>query len=214
MVFLRLIFILLVTAEVALAEIKIVDGDTFDLDETRIRLNGIDAPEVGQKCRDASGAQWDCGRAATDALFDLTQGREISCEFLESDQYDRKIANCAADGVDIGSSMIERGLAWAYTTYSDRYVGGELSSKAKKIGIWQGDAQPPWEHRAARWSVAAQDAPEGCPIKGNISSNGKIYHVPWSPWYSRTRVSVEKGERWFCDEAEATAAGWRAPYWK
>ncbi len=50
-----------------------------------------------------------------------------------------------------------------------------------------------------------------CPIKGNISKTGeRIYHTPWSPWYSRTKINEATGERWFCDESEAAAAGWRA----
>jgi hypothetical protein len=49
-----------------------------------------------------------------------------------------------------------------------------------------------------------------CRIKGNISESGKIYHVPGSEWYERTQISPAKGERWFCTEVEAKAAGWRA----
>jgi len=50
-----------------------------------------------------------------------------------------------------------------------------------------------------------------CVIKGNISENGRIYHVPGSPSYDRTKIDESKGERWFCSEAEARAAGWRPP---
>ena len=50
-----------------------------------------------------------------------------------------------------------------------------------------------------------------CLIKGNISENGRIYHVPGSRWYSETGINPSRGERWFCSEAEARAAGWRAP---
>jgi hypothetical protein len=52
-----------------------------------------------------------------------------------------------------------------------------------------------------------------CPIKGNINSKGeRIYHTPWgSRNYDRTKINTAKGERWFCNEAEAVAAGWRAP---
>jgi len=54
-----------------------------------------------------------------------------------------------------------------------------------------------------------------CPIKGNISAKGeKIYHMPWSPAYAKTRINVSKGERWFCNEKEAVAAGWRGARWK
>jgi endonuclease YncB( thermonuclease family) len=51
----------------------------------------------------------------------------------------------------------------------------------------------------------------GCRIKGNISQSGQIYHVPGSPSYDQTKIDESKGERWFCTEAEARAAGWRAP---
>ena len=48
-------------------------------------------------------------------------------------------------------------------------------------------------------------------IKGNVARDGeRIYHTPWSPWYGRTKISEGKGERWFCDEGAAQAAGWRA----
>ena len=48
-----------------------------------------------------------------------------------------------------------------------------------------------------------------CLIKGNISSNGRIYHVPGGQYYDRTGINESSGERWFCSEAEARAAGWR-----
>lgn len=51
-----------------------------------------------------------------------------------------------------------------------------------------------------------------CVIKGNINSDGeKIYHCPNDQWYSRTKINTSKGERWFCSEAEALTAGFRAP---
>ena len=51
----------------------------------------------------------------------------------------------------------------------------------------------------------------GCDIKGNISINSgeKIFHVPGQEDYAGTRISPQYGERWFCTEAEARAAGWR-----
>lgn len=50
----------------------------------------------------------------------------------------------------------------------------------------------------------------GCHIKGNISPSGeRIYHVPGQEFYDTTRISLLRGERWFCSEAEAREAGWR-----
>ena len=103
-------------------------------------------------------------------------------------------------------------MAWAFLRYSDVYAPNEASARASSIGVWTGRYPTPWEFRENRWSAAAANAPRGCPIKGNISQNGRIYHTPWSPWYSRTRINAVRGERWFCTEAEAIAAGWRAPY--
>ncbi|UDF29956.1 UNVERIFIED_ORG: hypothetical protein LHK14_01155 [Roseateles sp. XES5] len=50
-----------------------------------------------------------------------------------------------------------------------------------------------------------------CNIKGNISYNGgeRIYHVPGQHYYGETRIRTMEGERWFCSEADARAAGWR-----
>lgn len=60
---------------------------------------------------------------------------------------------------------------------------------------------------------AAPSAQESgaCNIKGNVSTRGeRIYHVPGQKYYNETRISASHGERWFCSEAEARAAGWRA----
>lgn len=56
-----------------------------------------------------------------------------------------------------------------------------------------------------------EDLPNpGCVIKGNISKTGeRIYHLPGQDFYEKTVISPEKGERWFCTEEEARAAGWR-----
>lgn len=49
-----------------------------------------------------------------------------------------------------------------------------------------------------------------CVIKGNINTRGeRICHVPGQEYYNDTRISASHGERWFCSEGEARAAGWR-----
>ena len=53
--------------------------------------------------------------------------------------------------------------------------------------------------------------PSDCRIKGNISNGDRVYHTPDSPYYARTHIDPAQGERWFCTESEAQAAGWRAP---
>ena len=199
-------------ASVAYADVHVIDGDTIDLGATRYRLDGIDAPEHGQKCAAKQG-EWDCGNEATSAMFDLVDGKDIRCKALGDDGRNRVIAKCTADGRDIGGELVRTGFAWAFTKYSTAYVAQEAEARAAGLGIWQAPTIPAWQYRAEKWKSAEQVAPRGCPIKGNITSNGYIYHAPWSPWYDRTRVHEAKGERWFCSEEEAVAAGFRAPRW-
>ncbi|MFN3132437.1 thermonuclease family protein [Roseibium sp.] len=193
----------------------VVDGDTIDIDGQKYRLNGIDAPEYGQKCNRANGKTWSCGKKSTEALKALLDGKNPDCKGHERDSYNRIIATCYVGDLDLNRELVRAGLAWAFVRYDDIYAEEEANARRKGIGIWQAETQAPWDFRAERWAVAAQEAPEGCPIKGNISKKTKerIYHAPWSPWYKRTKITLSDGERWFCDEAEATAAGWRAPYW-
>lgn len=55
-----------------------------------------------------------------------------------------------------------------------------------------------------------KESEEECKIKGNINSKGvKIYHMPGQQYYDETIITPSKGEKWFCTEQEAIAAGWR-----
>lgn len=193
--------------------VTVVDGDTLEIGSTTYRLNGIDAPEHGQKCNLPSGSLWPCGKWATQALWSLVEDADLRCVGSEIDDYGRTIATCFDANLDLNKEMVLKGLAWAFLKYSSVYEEEQEYAKRARAGIWQAETQPAWEFRAERWSVAQQKAPGGCPIKGNISENGRIYHAPWSPWYDRTNVNLSNGERWFCSESDAVAAGWRAPKW-
>lgn len=195
---------------------RIVDGDTIEVAGRRVRLEGIDAPEAGQTCpgRYVGGilGPWRCGDVASAALQKLIGSKPVTCKAHKLDKYRRLVATCFAGRREINRSMVLQGHAWAFTRYSARYVEEEARARAAKAGIWASTerAQPAWEYRSRRWARAEQKAPEGCAIKGNISARGEhIYHAPWSPWYGKVRINAAAGERWFCDEAQAIAAGFR-----
>ncbi|MBA4131534.1 MAG: succinoglycan biosynthesis protein [Hyphomicrobium sp.] len=188
----------------------VVDGDTLEIAGEKIRLEGIDAPESAQTCGRAKGGTWACGREAADVLAKLVARRRVSCQNKGFDKYERMLGVCSVDGKEINAEMIRRGLAWAFVKYSTTYVNLEKEARGARAGIWQGEAEAPWIYRENRWKVAEQQAPDGCAIKGNITENGHIYHMPWSPWYGRVKVDPSQGERWFCSEAEAKSAGWRS----
>ena len=144
----------------------------------------------------------------------------MRCTGHEFDAYGRLIASCRTagadgpgEGLDLGAALVERGLALAYVRYSERYVPEERAARRARRGLFAGAFVAPWDWRRERWREAGGEAPSpDCPIKGNVSSGGeRIYHAPWSRSYARTRIDESRGERWFCDEAEALAAGWRAP---
>jgi endonuclease YncB( thermonuclease family) len=191
---------------------RIVDGDTIAYRDDKVRLHGIDAPENAQHCRDASGGDYRCGVAATRALEAFVAGREIRCSGTERDKYGRLIAVCRVGGREINRWMVNAGWARAYLRYSRDYADEERDAAQARRGLWAGSFEAPWDFRHARRvaAVSATPAP-GCPIKGNISANGRIYHTPASRWYDRTAIDLSKGERWFCSEREARDAGWRAP---
>lgn len=205
------IILWLISAIAVSAETRVIDGDTIDLDGQRYRLEGIDAPEAAQDCVSKAGL-WACGQAATAKLEALVAGRQIKCEKGVSDGRDRIVARCFAEDTDLSQAMTAGGFAWAFRKYSDRYIDAETHAKARGLGIWSAKNEPAWVFREKRWAAVEQETPEGCPIKGNISASGRIYHLPWMRDYARTRVNLDKGERWFCDEVEALSAGWRAPY--
>lgn len=206
---------------------SVIDGDTLDVRGERVRLWGVDAPESRQTCADGKGRPYRCGQSAANALANWIGQRNVVCVERERDRYGRAVSTCTVAGEDVGSWLALNGQAIDYRQYSDgRYVTAEAAARAAKRGVWAGSFQKPWEWRAAQRagsgvgaaqpptsaSATARPAPSRCLVKGNISSKGeKIYHSPGMRSYAATQISPGMGERWFCSEAEARAAGWRAP---
>ncbi|MBX9934854.1 MAG: thermonuclease family protein [Methylobacterium sp.] len=206
-------------AEPIVGRATVIDGDTLEVRGTRIRLHGVDAPESGQTCQDAAGKDYRCGQTAALAMADHIGKRILTCEPRETDQYGRVVAVCRKGRDDLNAWMVRSGYAVAYRRYAEDYVNPESTAKALRQGIWAGTFQDPSEWRRARRASGENTRPEtvtpptmasGCNIKGNISAGGqRIYHLPGSRDYERTRVDDRAGERLFCSEDEAKAAGWR-----
>lgn len=188
---------------------RVLDGDTIEIAGTRIRLEGIDAPEGGQTCARAGGGTWRCGQTASAELQKLIGREQVRCESRGTDSYRRMLGICFVGSTDLNAEMVRRGYAWAFVKYSRTYVTQEDDARTRGVGIWQAPTIAAWDYRAGRWASADEVTPGDCPIKGNITSSGRIYHMPWSPWYDKVRIEPGKGERWFCSESEAVAAGWR-----
>jgi endonuclease YncB( thermonuclease family) len=194
-------------------EARVIDGDTLAIAGIRVRLEGIDAPETDQTCSRPWVGTWKCGVEASEHMARLVRDRTVTCEARGTDAYGRMLGLCSVAGLDINADMVRNGMAWAFVKYSQRYVELETEAREAKRGVWQGEAKPAWIWRAERWQVAQTEKRETgspqCLIKGNITRVGNIYHMPWERWYDKTRIETDKGERWFCTESDAVAAGWR-----
>lgn len=201
---------------------SVIDGDTIELHGQRVRFNGIDAPESRQYCDDAKGFEYPCGRRSTEALVSfLAASSPVQCSFVTWDRYGRFVGDCTrADGISVAAWMVEHGQALDWPKYSNgAYAGQQANAKALKTGLWGGKFQAPWDWRAQHSDdaqttlapvFAIGNGNSDCIIKGNISADGeRIYHVPGQKYYGVTKITEAKGERWFCTEAEALAAGWR-----
>jgi endonuclease YncB( thermonuclease family) len=128
---------------------SVVDGDTLEIHANHIRVFCIDAPESAQLCRGEDAAPWRCGAKAANALFDFIGGRVVSCVEVDRDRYNRRVAVCLVDGVDLADWLARSGLAIDYTQYSHgAYAGAEAEAKAGHRGIWGGSFVEPWKYRA------------------------------------------------------------------
>ena len=131
-----------------------------------------------------------------------------------TDRYGRTVGRPYVGDLDVSAELVRMGAGWAYREYlRDRsLLTLEADAKANQRGLWglSEASITPWDWRRGLNDAKKRD--DNCSIKGNINSKGdRIYHAPGSRSYGATKINESKGERWFCNKAEAKAAGWRAP---
>jgi endonuclease YncB( thermonuclease family) len=126
--------------------VSVHDGDTLTaLDASnvqhKVRLNGIDAPEIGQAF----------GTVSRDGLRALVLRKSVTIHGQERDRYGRVLGRLEVEGQDVNRQMVLDGLAWHFTRYSDdaTLADAEGEARAAGRGLW-GDREPvpPWEWRA------------------------------------------------------------------
>ena len=122
----------------------VVDGDTLRMGADRVRLVGIDAPELAQTCLDAAGTEWRCGGAARDQLRRLVGSVDLTCALHGRDRFDRLLASCDQGGNDLGRGMVEAGLAVA----DGQYLAEEAAARVGRRGIWGSTFKAPAAWRA------------------------------------------------------------------
>lgn len=191
-----------------IGQASVIDADTIEIRGESIRLFGIDALEDDQKCL-ADGKRRRCAQRAANALASRIGRRNVVCDKRDRDRYGRIIGVCHVDGENLNAWLVAEGWALAYRRYSLLYVEEEQRARAAKKGVWATRFVKPWEARRGK-RLDQRVAQRRCAIKGNIGADGeRIYHVPGGYYYAQTRIDESEGERWFCSETEARAAGWR-----
>ncbi len=135
--------------------VKVVDGDSLILDETEVRLLGIDAPEGRQTCTARNGNRYRCGREAAKALRRLVSGRRVACSVVETDRYGRAVSRCKAGDVDLNLEMVRRGWAVVYLSHSREFAAAESRARKARRGLWQGLFDRPHNWRRLNPAQAA-----------------------------------------------------------
>lgn len=110
------------------------DGDSLRLQGVRIRLVGLDAPELDQMCWDAAGAEWPCGRSSRARLSAILAEKPAVCTQRGHDKYGRVLATCESGGRDIGAMLVSEGWAVAHGDYATE----QMAARAAKAGLWRG----------------------------------------------------------------------------
>lgn len=212
-----------VSAQLLSGTATVADGDSLTVGAQRVRLFGIDAPELDQLCVTA-GNSWQCGARAREQLGELVEGQRVDCRITGLDQYGRNLGTCSTEFLALNEAMVDLGWAVAYREYSLDYVDAEDRAKARTAGIWASTFTMPSQHRKASDPQTTAPSPGGaqtsagraaeqhtdyvspdCRIKGNRNRKGQwIYHLPGMPYYDATRA-----EEFFCSEAQARSAGYR-----
>ena len=137
---------------------KIIDGDTVHINTKKIRLEGIDAPEIKQQCKKPFlkisaiigfefNKNYSCGVIDNKKLIDRINSSKIKCISASKDRYKRYLATCYKDRINLNKWMVRNGNAIAYKKYSKDYVRDEAYAKENKLGIWEGSFIKPEKWR-------------------------------------------------------------------
>lgn len=134
--------------------IRVVDGDTITVQDKhhqkiKIRLASIDAPELKQAF----------GLESKTYLHQLIYGKtvQVQVQVLESDPYQRTLANINSQGQDVQLQLIDNGMAWHYAYFAKKqqtaqefkqYEHAQKQAQVNQLGLWKAPkAIAPWNFK-------------------------------------------------------------------
>ena len=155
--------------KIIIGKANVTDGDTIKINDQKIRLFGIDAPEMKQICTNKFKKNYNCGAKSKKALEkaiseELTKTKNLSvkykknynvwCKTKGKDRYKRIIGICAVNQISLfhldntlNAWMVSSGNAVAYKRYSKAFLKHEDEAKINKRGMWQGEFERPEQWR-------------------------------------------------------------------
>jgi len=202
------------SAETVSGRASVIAADILRIGDRKVRLDGIEPPDANQRCLRAGarpgGRTWTCGQDAREAMQRLVHGQTVTCTVGAKDKSGAASGRCRVKDADLGEMLVKAGYVFADAGLMAPYRGAEDAAKAAKAGLWSSpEPERPAIWRDRLWAAAKREAPDGCPIKGRVQGEERVYLLPWESNYTRVRVRKGRGERWFCTQDEAEAAGWR-----
>ncbi len=141
-------------------KVYVIDGDTIEVKRTRIRLFGMDAPELSQYG----------GKKARSHLIRLAGGRLVRVEPVVTDCYGRIVAKVWMEEIDLSDRIVRDGFAVATSTWNSDYNSAELEARRYRRGLWADNPDrgisDPAAHR--RWKALEEDSPGVLRVDTNV----------------------------------------------
>ena len=150
-----LFFFIPANSEIISGKALTIDGDTIKIKNKKIRLHGIDAPEIKQLCQRtflsififSFQENYKCGEISKKKLEKYVKNNIIKCKVEGIDRYKRILGTCYKNTININSRMVRNGYAVAYKKYSKKYLSAEREAKREELGLWKGKFDMPWDWR-------------------------------------------------------------------
>jgi micrococcal nuclease len=162
------------------------DGDTVSVRTARglvrVRLEGIDCPELAQAR----------GREAKAFTEHLVIGRDVRVDTHGIDQYDRVLGRVFVNGTDVNSALVRAGMAWRYERgQGDRVlIDAERTARAAHVGLWaDANPEPPWQWRREHDVGADRPSGHASPTRGEPPNRVALADAR-GPFHGNTRSHV------------------------
>ena len=133
--------------------LRVVDGDTIDLNGEKIRFSGIDAPESNYRGKEQTCLINEtiihCGKLSKEFLIKKIGTNKVTCKReKELDQYKRILAECFVNGESLSKVLVRNGYAFDFVRYSKKkYSEDQEYAKTNKLGLWSMKFEFPWDFR-------------------------------------------------------------------